>query len=82
MKILQSRLKNCIETLLEIKNGLNENHAEFFEPEFIFLKEYLETVDDMSLMEEEVSAMEGSAAAFLEELGRGVEWRGACKILQ
>lgn len=82
MSLLQIRLKNCIQTILELKKDLNENHAGFFESDFLFLNTCLEKVDQMNLKEDEVCAMESYTSSFLEELGRNEQWDKIYNILQ
>lgn len=81
MSLLQLRLKNCIQTILELKPCLlNENI--FFESDFIFLKNYLDRIEKMDLLEDEVIALEGYTCQFLSEIGTVPNWNKIYKNLQ
>ncbi|MDR1776872.1 MAG: hypothetical protein LBR31_03460 [Desulfovibrio sp.] len=67
--ILHMRLKNCIQTILELEPELSEQlWAPFLNNEISVLKTYLQQADDMVLNEEDVSRLEKATANFLSEL--------------
>ena len=69
MSTLQIRLKNCIQTILELapdmRSGIWGRH---FDEELSTLKEYLQQVDHMNLAEDDVQRLENATASFLAEL--------------
>lgn len=69
MSNLQIRLKNCLQTILELEPaiGANEEGHIFFR-EFHTLKAFLDRVDGMSLVEDDVARLESATANFLAEL--------------
>lgn len=82
MSLLQVRLKNCLQTILDLQKILNEQSSDFFEEDFVFLKNYLARVDTMDLKEEEVLLLENCTSEFLSELGQKPSWKKLYKILQ
>ena len=70
MSVLQLRLKNCIQTILELEPSLctTGTLGSHFADELHVLKGYLEQIDSMALMEEDVQHLEAVTAAFLAEL--------------
>lgn len=75
MSILQIRLKNCIQTLLELEPQMLENGETSYNEEFSFLKNYIKNIDRMELMEDEVLKLENITAVFLAELERSFCWK-------
>ncbi|GHU92007.1 hypothetical protein AGMMS49974_01630 [Deltaproteobacteria bacterium] len=69
LSTLQIRLKNCIQTILELETDLS---AEFlgshFNNELTALKNYLQQVDNMMLAEDDVKRLEDATANFLAEI--------------
>ncbi|GFM35463.1 hypothetical protein [Desulfovibrio psychrotolerans] len=66
---LQSRLRNCLQTILELEpdlEGLEIGHD--LMKEFDLLKSFMEKLDDVELQEEDVRRIETATANFLEEL--------------
>lgn len=82
MSLLQVRLKNCIQTILDLQKILNEQSSDFFEEDFIFLKNCLSRIDKMDLREEEVLLLENCTSEFLSELGQKPSWDKLYNILQ
>lgn len=65
---LQIRLKNCIQTILELEPAINAKNGLFFEEEFISLKQYLGHIDKMDLVEDEVVRLERVTSEFLADV--------------
>lgn len=82
MSLLQLRLKNCLQTLLDLKAGMKDSHSGFFENDFILLKECLDRIEKMELVEEEVATLENYASAFLSELTQSGNWTPINKNIQ
>ena len=69
MSTLQIRLKNCIQTILELEPDMRSGiWGRHFDEELSTLKEYLQQVDHMNLAEDDVQRLENSTASFLAEL--------------
>ena len=82
MSLLQLRLKNCLQTLLDLKTGMKDSHSGFFENDFTLLKECLDRIEKMDLVEEEVATLENYASAFLSELTQSGNWTPLNKNIQ
>ena len=69
MSTLQIRLKNCIQTILDLepdrRAGIGGRH---YDEELSTLKNYLQRVDRMNLAEDDVQRLENATASFLAEL--------------
>lgn len=66
---LHSRLKNCLQTILELEPALERVELrERFEHEFAMLKSYLEHLEQFSLKEDDVLRIEKATTSFLDEL--------------
>lgn len=66
---LQSRLRNCLQTILELEpalEGLELGHD--LMKEFDMLKTFMEQLDEVELQEDDVRRIETATANFLEEL--------------
>ncbi|WP_297827339.1 hypothetical protein [uncultured Desulfovibrio sp.] len=69
MSILQIRLKNCIQTILDLEPDMRSGiWGRHFDEELSTLREYLQQVDHMSLAEDDVRRLENATASFLAEL--------------
>lgn len=69
MSKLQVRLKNCIQTILELEPDMKAGvWGRYFDMELSSLKDYLLQVDQMDLAEEDVKRLESATATFLFEL--------------
>jgi hypothetical protein len=69
MSILQIRLKNCIQTILELEPDFDGQFwKRHFTNEISALKTYLQQVDRMVLAEDDVQRLEAATANFLAEL--------------
>ncbi|MDR2743983.1 MAG: hypothetical protein LBB66_02120 [Desulfovibrio sp.] len=69
MSILQFRLKNCIQTILELEPDFDGRlRGRHFNNEISVLKTYLQQVDRMVLAEDDVQRLETATANFLAEL--------------
>ena len=69
MSTLQIRLKNCIQTILELEPDMRAGvWGRHFDQELSTLKDYLHQVDQMNLAEEDVTRLEKATATFLAEL--------------
>lgn len=70
MSTLQLRLKNCIQTILELEPDMRAGiWGRHFDEELSTLKIYLQRVDAMDLAEDDVQRLETATAGFLAELG-------------
>lgn len=66
---LQLRLKNCLQTILELEPDLRAlSVQEKFHEELKLIRNYLDRLEDMSLSEEEVTRLERATETFLGEL--------------
>lgn len=66
---LHVRLKNCLQTILELEPDMSSLHMRTeFRTELETLKEYLNRVEDLDLVEEDVQRLERATANFLDEL--------------
>ncbi|WP_461209371.1 hypothetical protein [Desulfocurvus sp. DL9XJH121] len=67
--VLQSRLMNCLETIIEL-----ERHLERLElghvllSEFNQLRDFMDRIDQVAVNEEDVRRIEAATSHFLEEL--------------
>lgn len=68
MSTLRVRLRNCIQTILELEPVILTNNGILFEEEFIYLKKYLKCVENMELAEDEVSQLEKVTSEFLDDM--------------
>lgn len=69
MSTLQLRLKNCIQTILELEPDMRAGiWGRHFDEELSTLKAYLLRVDAMDLAEDDVQRLETATAGFLSEL--------------
>ena len=75
MSRLQIRLKNCIQTILELEPGMRAAGAgTSFDEDFASLKTFLSRIDSMNLAEEDVRRLEGVTGTLLAELGLSRRW--------
>lgn len=65
---LQLRIKNCIQTILELEPAISAMNGICFEKEFHSLKQYLGHIDKMDLAEEEVMKVERATSEFLADV--------------
>ena len=69
MSTLQIRLKNCIQTILDLEPDMRAGiWGRHFDEELSTLKDYLQRVDRMNLAEDDVQRLENATASFLAEL--------------
>ena len=69
MSTLQIRLKNCIQTILDLEPDMRAGiWGRHFDEELSTLKDYLQRVDRMNLAEDDVRRLENATASFLAEL--------------
>ena len=69
MSTLQIRLKNCIQTILDLEPDMRAGiWGRHFDEERSTLKDYLQRVDRMNLAEDDVQRLENATASFLAEL--------------
>ena len=69
MSTLQIRLKNCIQTILDLEPDMRAGiWGRYFDEELSTLKDYLQRVDRMNLAEDDVQRLENATASFLAEL--------------
>ena len=66
---LQVRLRNCLQTILEMEPDISSLSVRAkFNTELEIIKEYLDRVEDLDLAEEDVLRLERATANFLDEL--------------
>lgn len=82
MSLLQLRLKNCIQTILDLEPGLRRNRADVFDSDFVRLRGFLKRVDKLNLAEEDVQRLENVTSVFLRELGQDDNWTRTGGLLQ
>lgn len=70
MSILEIRLKNCLQTILELQPAMRRFYRVSFADDFSRLKTYLNRIDNMELAEEDVERLESMTADFLREVGQ------------
>lgn len=68
MGTLQIRLKNCIQTILDLESAISATNGIFFEEDFVSLKHYLGRVDKMDLAEDDVLQLEKVTSEFLADV--------------
>lgn len=68
MSILQIRLKNCLQTILELEPVMRSSCRDVLAEDLKTLGNYLGKVDHMQLGEEEVARLERLTDRFLREL--------------
>ena len=81
---LQLRLKNCIQTILELEPQIGADLSDrYFVEEFMALRRFLDSVEQMRLGEDDVERLESATATFLEELGLSRRtWQKQRRVLQ
>ena len=81
MSTLQLRLKNCIQTILELEPQIGADLSDrYFVEE---LRRFLDSVEQMRLGEDDVERLESATATFLEELGLSRRtWQKQRRVLQ
>lgn len=67
MSVLQIRLKNCLQTILDLQPSMHKVYRANFAEDFSQLKAYLMRVDNMDLREEDVERLEHMTIEFLKE---------------
>lgn len=82
MDQLRLRLENCLQTILDLEPGIRKNRLAVFESDFLYLKSFLERIDRIKLLEEDVSRLENVTSCFLKEIGRKSSWISNCKMWQ
>lgn len=82
MNQLHLRLKNCLETILDLEPGIKKNNPRVFDSDFLSLREYLDHIEQIQVGEEDVARFECATERFLKEIGRGAHWLGNCDLLQ
>lgn len=67
--LLHSRLKNCLQTILELEDKLAETHlGPMLLTEFSILKGVFDKLEDVSVEEDDVKRIEEATSRFLLEL--------------
>ncbi|MDE5831903.1 MAG: hypothetical protein K2H64_02785 [Desulfovibrio sp.] len=79
MSVLRIRLKNCIQTILDLEPAMRKNGESGFDEDFSRLKSFLNHIDEMELGEDDVSRLETAASSFLKELSRSSYIFEPCK---
>lgn len=69
MNTLQIRLKNCLQTILEIQPAMRRIYRANFREDFLRLQAFASLVDSMDLAEEDVAHLETMTATFIRETG-------------
>ena len=71
MSTLQLRLKNCLQTILELEPDMRSGRwGRSFDAELRTLRQYLRQVDQMDLAEDDVRRLETATTTLLAELRR------------
>ncbi len=71
---LQSRLKNCLQTILELEPELERLElGHVLLKEYNVLRSFVEKIDQVALQEQDVARIEHATANFLEELRMPLE---------
>lgn len=77
-KLLQSRLRSCLQTVLELEPCISETDiGSKMLNEFEILKKFLKELDKLHLTEADVARVEKSTNIFLEELSLPIQ-SGTC----
>ncbi|BBD07803.1 uncharacterized protein DFE_1077 [Desulfovibrio ferrophilus] len=67
--VLQSRLMNCLETIIELERDLERlDLGHVLLSEFSQLKDFMERIDQVAVDEEDVRRIEAATSNFLDEL--------------
>ena len=67
--LLNSRLRNCLLTILELEGSLVDTElGPLLSPEFTILKQVLQRLESVHINETDVHRVEAATARFLEEL--------------
>lgn len=82
MNQLHLRLKNCIQTILDLEAGIKKNNLDIFDADFLSLRQYMENMEQIQLKEEEVIRLENATSHFLREIGRKSNWVNNYNLLQ
>ena len=69
MNVLQFRLKNCLQTILDMQPALRASCRGSLSEDMKLLRSYMGRVDHMDLGEEDVVRLEQMTSRFLRELG-------------
>ena len=83
---LSSRLRNCLVTILELENTLEQTHlGPALQNEFTVLKQVMRRLEDVNVEESDVCRIEAATGRFLAELketlGESTDVRGASSRL-
>ena len=66
---LHSRLRNCLQTILDLKEEMEGfSFGLVFFDEISMIREFLDQIDDMDLCEDDVRRIEGATELLLREL--------------
>lgn len=67
--VLQSRLANCLETIIELERHLERlEFGHVLLSEFTQLKDFMEKIDQVAVNEEDVRRIEAATSHFLDEI--------------
>lgn len=69
MNVLQFRLTNCLQTILDMQPALRTSCRAALAGDMALLRSYMSRVEDMDLGEEDVARLEHMTSRFLRELG-------------
>lgn len=67
MSALQLRIKNCLQTILDVQPSLRNIYRNNFAEDFKAIKAWLPRIDSMDLKEEDVVRLENVTTEFLRE---------------
>lgn len=67
MGILHTRLKNCLETLLDLQPTIRKSQKAEFAEDFSKIRQFLGMVEKMELVEEDVLKIEEMTGQLLQE---------------
>lgn len=77
MNVLKCRLRNCLQTILELQPAMRKLYRTNFAEDLCRLQKYMDLIDGMNLEEEDVARLESLTEAFIRE----VEFSGAHRLL-
>lgn len=77
MNILKIRLRNCLQTILELQPAMRKLYRANFAEDLCSLQKYIDLIDGMNLEEEDVERLEALTETFIRE----VEYTGGNSLI-
>lgn len=68
MNVLKIRLRNCLQTILELQPAMRKLYRTNFAEDLRRLQKYIDLIDGMNLEEEDVARLESLTADFIKEV--------------